>query len=66
MSTIIDALKRSDRERQINTTHSMSYSHLNTEEDQSKAWIKYVLIALLVTVVCLIAIMLWFNRCSNY
>ena len=62
MSTIIDALKRSDRERQINTTHSMSYSHLNTEEDQSKAWIKYVLIALLVTVVCLIAIMLWFNR----
>lgn len=62
MSTIIDALKRSDRERQINTTHTMSYSHLNTEENQNKIWIKYALITLLLTVACIVAITFWFNR----
>ena len=64
MSTIIDALKRSDRERQINTTHTMSYSHLNAEEDQNKAWIKYLLIALVFTLCCIAAITFWFNKAS--
>lgn len=64
MSTIIDALKRSDRERQINTTHTMSYSHLHSEDNPAKTWIKYALIALLITVVCIAAITLWFNKDS--
>ena len=62
MSTIIDALKRSDRERQINTTHTMSYSHLNAEHNQTKIWIKYVLITLLVSAVGIFIISSWFDK----
>ena len=62
MSTIIDALKRSDRERQINTTHTMSYSHLHEESSQAKAWIKYLEIAVVITAACIFAIMSWFNN----
>ena len=62
MSTIIDALKRSDRERQINTTHTMSYSHLHEESSQAKAWTKYLVIAVVITAACIFAIMSFFNK----
>ncbi len=62
MSTIIDALKRSDRERQINTTHTVSYSHLHEEKSQSRAWVKNSLIILLILAACIFATMSWFNR----
>lgn len=42
MSTIFDALKRSDRERQMNTTHTLSYSHLHSEK-KSFPWLNYLL-----------------------
>lgn len=46
MSYILDALKRSDRSRQLNTTHELSYAHLNTEKRNNTFWLK-VLIAVL-------------------
>jgi len=57
MSTIFDALKRSDRERQLNTTHTMSYSHLHTEE-KSTTWMKYLV--LLIGVLFMIGVASYF------
>lgn len=62
MSYILDALKKSDRDRQLNTTHSLSVPEL---EPQKANHFKYILVLLSLLVFSLSAYWLWSQHVSS-
>jgi len=62
MSYILDALKRSDRSRQVNTTHEMSYSHLHKDENHENLWLKVLVAALSLALLSVLAFVFFTNK----
>lgn len=61
MSYILDALKKSDRSRQLNTTHEMSYSHLHSETSRRNQWLKIAAVLLVVVSLVVLTYLFFFN-----
>lgn len=65
MSYILDALKQSDKSRQLNTTHEMSYSHLHTEPSRQNLGLKIAVVVLSLIAVSALAYTFLLNNSYN-
>lgn len=65
MSYILDALKQSDKSRQLNTTHEMSYSHLHTEPSHQNLGLKIAVVVLSLIAVSAMAYTILLNKSLN-